>query len=476
MAVPKFVPIAPQPLDRYEPLLGAERFAEFERVAEWARSEFAGMAIWHVNSTARGGGVAEILHALLPYVRGAGVDTRWVVLREREEFFTVTKRLHNNLHGDRGDGGELGEAERHTYESTLAASADQMSRLVAPGDIVYLHDPQTAGLVGAMREMGARVIWRCHIGVDRPNELVRRAWDFLRPYLKDADAFVFSRREYVWDGLDEERAWLMPPAIDPFSSKNQDLDAKTVDAILREIGLLEDGLEHPPAFLRADGTPGRVERRAELLQEEPLPAGAQLVVQVSRWDRLKDPHGLLECFERHLAGTSAHLVIAGPASAAVADDPEGAAVYGYVAESWRNMPDERRRRAHLVNLPMFDIDENGAMVNALQRRADVLVQKSVAEGFGLVVAEGMWKERPFVGSAVGGIQDQIVDGESGVLIDDPCDLEAFGGAIAALLGDPERAARLGAAARCRVEERFLGIARLKEYVELIAGLARLPAA
>lgn len=476
MAVPKFVQIPPQRLDRYEPLLGGERFADFERAAERARREFAGMAIWHVNSTARGGGVAEILHALLPYVRGAGVDTRWVVLREREEFFAVTKRLHNHLHGDRGDGGELGEEERHTYESTLAASADQMSRLVAPGDVVYLHDPQTAGLVGAMQEMGARVIWRCHVGVDRPNELVRRAWDFLRPYLENADAFVFSRREYIWDGLDEERVWLMPPAIDPFSPKNQDLDAKTVDAILREIGLLEDGLEHPPAFLRADGTPGRVERRAELLQEEPLPAGAQLVVQVSRWDRLKDPHGLLECFERHLADTSAHLVIAGPASAAVADDPEGAAVYGYVAESWRNMPGERRRRAHLVNLPMFDIDENGAMVNALQRRADVLVQKSVAEGFGLVVAEGMWKERPFVGSAVGGIQDQIADGESGVLVDDPCDLEAFGGAIAALLDDPQRAARLGAAARRRVEERFLGIGRLKEYVDLIAGLARLPAA
>jgi trehalose synthase len=470
MARPELVEIAPRPIERYRPLLGDEEFGRIEAAAEQARRKFAGRVIWNVNSTARGGGVAEILHSLLPYARGAGVDARWVVLRESAEFFAVTKRLHNHLHGDPGDGGELGERERSIYEGALASSAAELRGLLQHGDVVYLHDPQTAGLVPSMVELGAKVIWRCHIGVDDPGPLVRRAWDFLRPYVTDADAYVFSRREYVWDGLDADRVWLMPPAIDPFSPKNQELKAATVTAILREIGLLADGLVHPPVFVRGDGTPGRVERRAELLQEERLPEAARLVVQVSRWDRLKDPRGLLDCFQRHLPDPGAHLVLAGPATVAVADDPEGAAVYAEVAESWRRIPAESRRRAHLVSLPMDDLDENGAMVNALQRRADVLVQKSVAEGFGLVVAEGMWKGRPMVGSRVGGIQDQIVNGESGVLVGDPHDLDAFGRQIRGLLGDPERAARLGEGARRRVKERFLAIGRLAEYVELVGTL------
>jgi trehalose synthase len=470
MGQPEFVQIAPQPIDRYRSLLGDSRFAEIERIAERARREFSGRAIWHVSSTARGGGVAEILRSLLPYVRGAGVDTRWVVLRESPEFFVVTKRIHNRLHDDPGDGGELGEDERLVYEGALASSAVHLGRQVQPDDVVYLHDPQTAGLVPAMKKLGAKIVWRCHVGVDAPGPLARSAWDFLRPYVAEADAFVFSRREYVWDGLDARRAWLMPPSIDAFTPKNQDLEPETVEAILREIGLVADGLVHPPTFVRADGTPGRVERRADLLQDGPVPPDARLVAQVSRWDRLKDPRGVLDCFQRYLDDAAVHLVLAGPATKAVADDPEGAAVYGDVAESWRRMSEEARRRAHLVSLPMDDLDENAAMVNALQRRADVLVQKSIAEGFGLVVAEGMWKERPMVGSRVGGIQDQIVDGESGVLVDDPRDLEGFGREIRGLLADADRAARFGKAAHRRVMDHFLAIGRLAEYVELVASL------
>lgn len=470
MAQPKFVQIPPLPLERFRPLLGEEGFAEIEAAAERARREFEGVAIWHVSSTARGGGVAEILHALLPYVRGAGIDTRWVVLREAEEFFAITKRLHNFLHGDPGDGGALGEVERDIYESTLAGSAARLVRLIQPGDVVYLHDPQTAGLVPAMRELGARVVWRCHIGVDEPNELARGAWDFLRPYVQPADAYVFSRAAYAWEGLDRDRVWLMPPAIDPFAAKNQELAPETVEAILRTIGLRDTAPEEAPVFTRSDGTPDRVERAAELVQEEPLPAGARLVVQVARWDRLKDPRGVLECFERCLVDPDVHLALVAPAVGAVSDDPEGAAVLGDVAESWRRMAVEARRRAHLVSLPMYDLEENGAMVNALQRRADVVVQKSLAEGFGLTVAEAMWKRRPMVASRVGGIQDQIVDGESGVLVDDPRDPVAFGRAVRALLDDPERAARLGEAAHRRVLDRFLGIGRLREYVTLVGSL------
>jgi len=469
VADPKFVPIPVHELDRFKPLLG-ERFAEIEEVARRARAGFAGRAIWHLSSTARGGGVAELLSTLLPYARDAGVDVRWVVLREGREFFCITKRLHNHLHGDGGDGGALDEDARRIYDAVSEANVEALGPQMQKGDIVYLHDPQTAGMIAPLCERGLRVVWRCHVGIDRPNDLVRGAWAFLRPYVERAEAYVFSRREYVWDGLDRDKVWLMPPVIDPFSSKNQDLEPEVTAAILKQIGLAPDGLEGPPTFERADGTPGRVERRAEILQEERVPDEAKVVAQVSRWDRLKDPHGLLEMLERHLDDPELHLVVAGPDTGGVADDPEGAAVYGDVAETWRRLPDGVRRRAHLVSLPMLDVEENGAMVNAIQRRADVVVQKSVAEGFGLTVAEAMWKRRAVVGSRVGGIQDQIVDGKSGILIDDSRDLAAFARAIQRLLADPDRAQAMGEAAHQRVVDEYLAVPRLQEYVQHLAAL------
>ncbi len=468
VARPELVQIPPQPLERYRELLGDE-FPLYEQVAERAREQFAGRAIWHVNSTARGGGVAEILHSLLPYVRGVGVDTRWAVLHEEPEFFAVTKRLHNHLHEDPGDGGPLGEEERRLYESALRASAAQLAQLIQPDDIVYLHDPQTAGLVPAVKEIGVKVVWRCHIGVDRPGPLARAGWDFLRPYLEVADAYVYSRKEYIWDGLDERKVWLMPPSIDSFAPKNQELEPEVVRAILGAIGLGSMVPATAPTFVRGDGTPGRVERRAELQQEVTLPLDAELVAQVSRWDRLKDPHGLLDCFAQHVESSSAHLALVGPVSKAVADDPEGAAVYGDVAEGWRRLPDPVRWRTHLVSLPMDDLDENAAMVNAIQRRAEVIVQKSLAEGFGLTVAEAMWKRKPVVASRTGGIQDQV-SGDCGILVDDPHDLPAFAAAIDRLLADPALARSMGESGHQRVKENFLAIGRLREYVDLVASL------
>jgi trehalose synthase len=470
VAAPQLVPISPEPISRFQEVLGPAVYREMERIAEESRREFAGTVIWHVNSTARGGGVAEILHALLPYVRGAGVDTRWVVLRGDADFFAVTKRIHNRLHEDPGDGGELGDEERAMYEAPLAATSVRLSKLLRRGDVVYLHDPQTAGLVPQMKANGARVIWRCHIGVDQPGPLANSAWDFLRPYVKDADAFVFSRRDYAWDGLDPDRVWLMPPAIDPFAPKNQDMEAGAVEEIISAMGVGPSVPDGAPVFVRGDGTPGRIEREATLLQEGVVPAGAGAVLQVSRWDRLKDPRGLLDCFVTYVEDGDAHLILAGPESEGVSDDPEGLAVYGDVAESWRRLPDDARQRVHLVSLPMHDADENGAMVNALQRRAQVVVQKSLAEGFGLTVTEAMWKARPLVASRVGGIQDQVIHGETGLLIDDPHDLEAFGRAIEGLLRDPQRAEQFGAAGRKRVTDHFLAVGRLAEYVGLIRSL------
>ncbi len=281
---------------------------------------------------------------------------------------------------------------------------------------------------------------------------------------------MFSRQRFVWEGLEGHRIWILPPTIDAFSPKNQEMDAETVASALGTIGLGPDGSLPPPTYLRNDGTPARVNRKATIVQEDRLPAETPLVAQVSRWDRLKDPVGLLACFAEHVADQASHLVIAGPDVEAVDDDPEGADVLDEVRVALARLPDAIRARVHLVSLPMDDLDENAAMVNALQRRADIIVQKSIAEGFGLTVAEAMWKQKPVVAGAVGGIQDQIVDGESGLLVDDPRDLAAVGAAIDRLLAEPERAARIGRAAQQRVMDEFLQIRRLLEYFEHIEEL------
>ncbi len=464
------------PLDpaRFREALG-DAFVHYEEGLAQASGLFDERAVWHVNSTARGGGVAELLQSLLAYARGAGVDARWIVIGGNPEFFEITKRIHNRLHGADGDGGELGDEAREIYERTLAASTEELVARVRPGDIVFLHDPQTAGMAAALRERGTIVVWRCHVGLDVPNDVARSAWDFLRPYVEPADAFVFSRRSFVWDGIDEDRTWLVAPSIDAFSPKNQELPDTAVRAILRTIGL-GDGEEPTAAgrFTRVDGTPGRVDRAAELHQDGLIPTDATLITQVSRWDSLKDPIGVLRGFTSALADRpEAHLLLAGPSVAAVADDPEGAGVLADVIAERERLPAEERARVHLACLPMDDIQENAAMVNAIQRRSDIVVQKSFAEGFGLTVAEAMWKSRPVVASARGGIQDQITDRESGLLVQDPTDLEEFGAILAELVADPGMRERIGAAAHDRVRDEFLGSRHLLQYEQLLADLLEL---
>src|SRR5688500_8282599 len=434
---------------RFETVLPAAQWSDLLATIERARSMIGARVIWNVNSTARGGGVAELLQSLVAYVRGAGFDCRWSVMAGDADFFAVTKRLHNRLHGTAGDGGPLGEEERTIYERTSGENARSLLRDVRAGDILLLHDPQTAGLVRPLVEHGASVIWRCHVGLDVPNDFARSAWDFLRPYAEDANAYVFSRRAFAWEDLDPARRFVIPPSIDVFTPKNQPLAPGTVSSILAAAGLAVHGSDAPPVFTRSDGSPERVDARAELIEDAPLPDGMPLVTQISRWDRLKDPVGVLQAFAGGIApATGAHLLLAGPAVAAVTDDPEGAQVLQDVAGEREQLRGEIRSRVHLALLPMDDVEENAAIVNALQRRADVVCQKSIAEGFGLTVAEAMWKSRPVVASAVGGIQDQIIDGENGVLVD-PHDLQAFGVAVTELLEDPRRAAGLGRKAQDR---------------------------
>lgn len=457
-------------IDQLAAVVSPEREAVFREHAAVARGFLDGRTVLNVNSTAAGGGVAEMLQTLLAYARGAGVDARWVVIQGDPEFFTVTKRIHNHLYGSPGDGGPLGPAERIAYERTVQANAAELRALVRPRDIVVLHDPQTVGLVRAVREAGATVVWRCHVGIDTPNEYSELGWEFLRPYVEEADAYVFTRRAFAPAWADPARVHVIAPSIDPFSTKNRDLSANETDRILRYVGLLSngDGME-PVAFVRRDGSPGRVEYHADILQTgPPPPPDTPLVTQVSRWDRMKDMPGVMAGFAEHV--DDAHLVLAGPVVTGVTDDPEGGEVLEECVEAWRRLPHAVRTRVHLACIPMHDPDENATIVNALQRHASVVVQKSIAEGFGLTVVEAMWKGRPIVASAVGGISDQIVDGEHGLLLDDPTDLAAFGRAVRRLLDDPELAARLGANARRRATEEFLGDRHLEQWAALFARL------
>ena len=469
------VSVRPRSPDGFGALQGTESLLELKRTAARLRQTLGRRVIWNVNSTAAGGGVAEMLHSLLAYTRGLGVETRWAVIPGNADFFRITKRLHNALHGDRGDGTDLGGAEREIYENVSAHNAADLCKRVRADDFVILHDPQTAGLIPRLVDRGARVIWRCHIGGDAPSQESDRGWEFIAPYLDAAHAFVFSRFAYVPDCCDHGRSVIVAPSIDPFSPKNQDLDELTVEAILQRTGLIASGTRSGSAvFKRPDGSMGTVVRQAEVLREGPPPGPeASLVVQVSRWDRLKDHVGVLEGFEklvRDAGPDGTHLILAGPSAAAVTDDPEGLATFDEIVQSWRRLPDEVRRRVQLANLPMDDLLENAAIVNALQRRASIVVQKSLREGFGLTVSEAMWKRRAVVASAVGGIQDQIEHGVSGLLIRNPSDLTAFVAALRQLLASPDLAQRLGRNARQRVTRHYLGMRALSQYADLFERL------
>ena len=432
----------------------------------------AARAVVNVSSTATGGGVAEMLQTLLGYVRGVGIEARWLVIGGEPAFFAVTKRIHNGLYGSPGDGGPLGREEKPLYERVLQANADGLLARVRPGDIVVIHDPQPAGLAAAVRDAGLRVVWRCHIGRDEPNEWTKRSWEFLRPYLQEVDAVIVSRAGFAPPFADPARTFAIAPSIDPFSAKNEPMSARNARAVLGYVGVIDgDGAAPAARFTRRDGSTGRITRRVDLLGTGPAAAQAPLVAQVSRWDRMKDMQGVLRGFADHVdPSLGAHLLLCGPEVTGVADDPEAGEVLQDCLGAWRTLPRERRRRVHLACVPMTDPDENAAIINALQRYASVVVQKSLAEGFGLTVAEAMWKARPVIASAVGGIKDQIPDEYHGILLDDPHDLTALAAAIERLLRSPEQAARIGANARTRVATEFIGDRHLEHYARVFRQL------
>ncbi|MGC4757630.1 glycosyltransferase [Micromonospora trifolii] len=400
----------------------------------------------HVNATATGGGVSELIGGLLRHQ-----DAGWAVIAGAPDFYQVTKYLHMLLHG-RSDPGRLEDPQlMRAYRDTLAPQVEWFARHLVPGDVAVLHDPQTLGLAPGLKALGVRVVWHCHIGaVVAPERGPGAVWRAFRKELAAVDAVVTTLPEFAPPGVRE--VFVIPPAVDPAAPKNRELTGEEVAAVLARIGLTSDG-----------ATPG-----VTVTQEAPLPAGSRVVLQVSRWDPLKDMPGVVRCAVRLPADV--HLVLAGTDPTDIPDDPDGQAVLAEVRELLRELPEADRARVHLVNISLRLPELNALVVNALQRRADVVLQKSLEEGFGLTVTEAMVKGRAVVASAVGGLRQQILDGHNGVLVD-PTDLDAVRAALTGLLDDAQLRRELGERARKVVLERYTMPRLAEDYVNIIAGIS-----
>ncbi|MGH2377718.1 MAG: glycosyltransferase [Candidatus Limnocylindria bacterium] len=404
------VPLRAKSLSDYEPLVGAERIAELRRLAEPLR----GARVVHLNATSHGGGVAEILHNLVPLMRDAGLDASWYVLEADHPFFEITKRVHNALQGMPLD---LSEAQRALYLETQRENVEGMP----DADIVIAHDPQTAAMRHFAGARGAHWIWRCHLDSTAAYENI---WRFLTPYLGLHDAAIFTMEQFARGDLGVPRVLFSSPSIDPFSEKNKPLAPNVCHRILRAFGL---DVDRP------------------------------LLVQVSRFDPWKDPLGVIDAYnivKEEIPEVQLALV-----GSIADDDPEAKEFY---ARSLAHAGDDPDIRC------LTDLDGiHDREVNAFQRTATVVIQKSLREGFGLVVAEALWKGTPVVGGAVGGIPLQVVHGKTGYLADT---IESCAEHSLILLRDPELRARMGAAGGEHVRERYLITRDLGDHLRLFGEL------
>lgn len=441
------IQVAPDP----EPDTNAPDVAQASRL-------LAGRTVWHVNTTAVGGGVAEMLQSTVRRHNSADVHSRWLVLHASQEFFALTKQLHHLLHGSKGTGRIPDPTAAALFDETGRQAAERAMNFTAPGDIVVIHDPQPLGMANHLAAAGLHVIWRSHIGTASPGDEVKAAWRFLEPHLKKVRRFVFHSPDYVPDGLPPGKAVIIPPGIDPGSAKCRHLTDPQQKRLLAAVGLLSGSVGDDTSLPWA-GIQSYAGARVRALQEAPLAVGEPYVLQLARWDPLKDMPGTLEAFTEHVAPrTPAHLVLAGPDPTDIADDPENQQVLDELIEIWRKLPPEVRSRIHIVLLGLprdpRDLEANHLVVNALQRQATVVVQKSLEEGFGLAVAEAMWKERAVVASAVGGIRHQIRNGVNGLLVP-AADLSKFGSAVTQAVQDVGLRQRLGDEAHRHCAENFL---------------------
>lgn len=408
--VPVEVPLR-MSLDAYAAVVGDAAVEQLYRLAEPLR----GKTVVHINSTRQGGGVAEILEKMVPLKQELELDTHWDVIIGTPDFFRCTKSFHNGLQGTPVT---LEQDLLRVFEQTNEDNARRLRPLLEEADVVFIHDPQPAPLLRFCPRRRGKWVWRCHVDASRP---YRPVWRYLQPWVSGYDASIFSLAEFA-QNLPHPQ-YLIPPSIDPLSDKNTELDPAEVAAVYD---------------------------RFELDPERPL------VVQVSRYDRFKDPVGVVAAYR--LAKRYApdlQLVLAGGGAT---DDPEGDAVLAEVEEAAGDDPD-----IHILLLP----PDSHRTINALQRAADIIVQKSIREGFGLTVSEGMWKGKPVIGGNVGGIRLQVIDHVTGFLVNSP---EGAALRIRYLLDHREKMEAIGAQAREFVREHFLLTRQLRDYLTVMIGL------
>lgn len=394
-------------LNEYEIIVGKDVVEELQLYA----SKLKNVSVQHINSTAVGGGVAEILMRMVPLLKDIGINAFWDVIKGGETFFEVTKKMHNALHGQKVT---FSDDELNVFIKTNEMNARDMD---LRGDIIFIHDPQPIGLISRKKEAGRKWIWRCHIDFSRPDPFT---WNFLKSYIEKYDVSIFSAPAFAHE-LKIPQA-LISPSIDPLSDKNKVLQPEIIDSVLE---------------------------RFKIDKNRPI------VTQISRFDYLKDPKGVIQVFRKVRKYVDCQLVLAGGGAT---DDPEGAKVLAEVQEIAANDPD-----IFLLLLPPgSDIE-----VNALQRASSVVLQKSLREGFGLTVAEALWKAKPVIASAVGGIPLQITHKYSGLLTHT---IEGTAFALKQLLQNPSYGQQLGKNGRENVRKNFLITRHLRDYLLLFLSL------
>ncbi|MDD2752219.1 MAG: glycosyltransferase [Candidatus Omnitrophica bacterium] len=391
-------------IEEYIPIVGEPLIADLRLLGE----RLKGKVVQHINSTPVGGGVAEILNRMVPMLVDLGVDTKWDVIKGGEQFFNVTKKFHNTLHG------RAEEITQKDFEIFLETSQENIKNVNTYGDIVFIHDPQPIALI--KKKAANKWIWRCHIDVSNPNE---RVWGFLMDFIVNYDSAVFSAPSF--SRKLPIRQFLIPPSIDPLSDKNKELPPETITAVLEKYGIKKN---------------------------------KPIITQISRFDRLKDPLGVIAAYLQVKKYINCQLILAGGTAA---DDPEGQKVLDEAREKAKADED-----IHILLLPQNDIE-----VNALQRASDVIVQKSIREGFGLTVAEALWKAKPVVASNVGGIPLQIKHKYSGLLCHS---VDGASFSIKQLLSSPAYARKLGENGREHIKNNFLITRHLRDYMLLFLSL------
>lgn len=451
-----------------------------------------GRTVWMINSTEKGGGVAEMLPRVVSMLRELGVSCEWAVMQtDVQAFFTLTKRLHNLIHGA-GDPSLCNE-DREVYEAVNRACAEHLKTLVKPEDIVVIHDPQPCGAGAFLKAtLGVRTIWRCHIGLDERTDATRAAWRFLQPYAATFDHGVFSAPEYIPDFL-TGRSTLIFPALDPLSQKNRELSPHKLMGVLCDAQL---ALPHQPVLTPPFDTPAmRLQPNGKwAIATQPEECGLlyrPMVLQVSRWDRLKGYAPLLNGFcelkgmlnernnkmddrQRHRVEIL-RLVLAGPDPASIQDDPEGQQVLEELRQLYMDLLPGLQRDVMLVTLPMQSRKINALMVNALQRCAVVVAQNSFREGFGLTATEAMWKRKPVLASRKAcGLRHQVRDGLDGRLVADPEDTRAIAETLNEMLADPHMQEAWGENAQRHVHDEFLVFAQVANWLRTLCDCAQIP--